>query len=80
MQKFADPDNRKASLYLLTDKGLDLFPILLEAIRWGIEHDEHSVVLSSVATALTGNGDDLAQQCRQRISSERVALQSRNQA
>jgi DNA-binding HxlR family transcriptional regulator len=34
-----DPDNRKQVVYQLTEKGLDLIPVLLEIIRWGGRHD-----------------------------------------
>ncbi len=80
VEKFADPGDRKASVYLLTDKGLDLFPVLLEVIRWGMEHDEHSIVPPQVAAALEGSKDDLAIQARSRIQSERQSLQEQNRA
>lgn len=35
----SDPDNRKQVVYELTEKGVDLIPILLEIIRWGGTHD-----------------------------------------
>ncbi len=80
VEKFADPSDRKASVYLLTDKGMDLFPVLLEVIRWGMEHDEHSIVPPQVAAALAGRKDDLARQARSQIQSERKALQRQNRA
>ena len=80
VEKFADPDDRKASVYLLTDRGLGLFPVLLEVIRWGMANDEHSVVPPQVAAALAGNNDDLAIQAREAIEAERKALQQQNQA
>jgi DNA-binding HxlR family transcriptional regulator len=35
----ADPENRKQVVYELTDKGVDLIPVLLEIVRWGGRHD-----------------------------------------
>jgi DNA-binding HxlR family transcriptional regulator len=80
VEKFADPGDRKASVYLLTDKGLDLFPVLLEVMRWGMKHDEHSIVPPQVAAALAGSKDDLARQARSQIQSERKALRRENRA
>jgi DNA-binding HxlR family transcriptional regulator len=35
----ADPENRKQVVYELTEKGIDLIPVLLEIARWGGTHD-----------------------------------------
>lgn len=37
--KSRDPDNKRRYLYRLTDKGLDLVPVLLEMIRWSAKYD-----------------------------------------
>jgi DNA-binding HxlR family transcriptional regulator len=34
-----DPHNRKQVVYELTEKGVDLIPVLVEIIRWGARHD-----------------------------------------
>jgi DNA-binding HxlR family transcriptional regulator len=34
-----DPDNARQVIYDLTDKGLDLIPVLLDLIVWGTKHD-----------------------------------------
>lgn len=75
VEKFSDPANRKASVYLLTDKGLRLFPVLLEVIRWGQQHDEHSMITDSLAQALRDGGQPLARQIQERVESERQQLQ-----
>ncbi|MEQ9555816.1 MAG: helix-turn-helix domain-containing protein [Rhodospirillales bacterium] len=36
--KERDPENRRSYIYSLTDKGLDLAPVLLEIIRWSGSH------------------------------------------
>ncbi len=38
--KSPDPENRSRSLYALTDKGLDLIPLLLELVAWSARHEE----------------------------------------
>jgi DNA-binding HxlR family transcriptional regulator len=76
VEKFNDPSNRKASVYLLTDKGLRLFPVLLEVIRWGQQHDERSMITDAMAQALRDGGQPLARQIQERVESERQQLQS----
>ncbi|MAN79634.1 MAG: transcriptional regulator [Rhodospirillaceae bacterium] len=34
ISKARDPENRRSYIYSLTEKGLDLAPVLLEIIRW----------------------------------------------
>lgn len=36
LEKFPDPSDGKASLYIPTERGLGLLPILVEAMRWGM--------------------------------------------
>tara|TARA_R110000868_G_scaffold1500_11_gene11768 strand:+ start:4770 stop:5216 length:447 start_codon:yes stop_codon:yes gene_type:complete len=40
ISKARDPENRRSYIYSLTDKGLDLAPVLLEIIRWSSRHLE----------------------------------------
>jgi DNA-binding HxlR family transcriptional regulator len=35
----ADPENARQAIYELTEKGIELIPVLLELIRWGAKHD-----------------------------------------
>ncbi len=37
-----DPDNRRQVVYELTDKGIDLLPVLFEIVLWGAKHDAHT--------------------------------------
>ncbi|MBI4273962.1 MAG: helix-turn-helix transcriptional regulator [Rhizobiales bacterium] len=39
-----DPDNRKQVVYELTQKGLDLTPMLIELIRWSAAYDPNTAV------------------------------------
>ena len=44
IESFYDPVDRKSVIYLLTDKGLSLVPVLAEMVKWGAEHDEYARV------------------------------------
>lgn len=39
IRKRKDPANSSKYIYSLTEKGIELLPILLELIRWGAKHD-----------------------------------------
>lgn len=39
-----DPENRKQVVYELTQKGLDLTPMLIELIRWSATYDPNTAV------------------------------------
>lgn len=46
--KLRDPDNRRAFIYELTQKGRDLAPILIEIIIWSGLYDERPYALRRV--------------------------------
>ncbi len=37
--KTDNPDNKKQAIYSLTEKGMDLLPMILEMILWGTKYD-----------------------------------------
>ena len=39
ISKKGDPQNKKKNIYRLTDKGIDLLPMVLEMISWGARYD-----------------------------------------
>lgn len=39
IRKSADPENRAKTVYGLTEKGLDLIPVMLELVAWGAKYD-----------------------------------------
>jgi DNA-binding HxlR family transcriptional regulator len=42
IRKEPDPDDRRRSVYSLTEAGLDLIPLLVELTIWGATHDPES--------------------------------------
>ena len=44
LEKFPDPSDGKASLYIPTEQGVKLLPVLIEIIRWGLAEFRESVV------------------------------------
>src|SRR6266542_5845105 len=39
LYKTPHPDDKRKDVYALTEKGLDLIPMLLEMVAWGAKHD-----------------------------------------
>jgi len=44
IDKSRDPENRRRNIYTLTEKGVELTPIMLEVVRWSAKHDPHTAV------------------------------------
>ena len=45
LAKAPSPDDRRKDFYTLTEKGLDLIPIVLNIVLWSAKHDSKSYVL-----------------------------------
>lgn len=45
--KAPNPDDRRKDFYTLTEKGLDLIPIVLDIVLWSAKHDAKSYVRRS---------------------------------
>lgn len=40
IRKAADPNNGRRSLYFLTEKGIDLLPVIIELRQWAEKHND----------------------------------------
>jgi len=38
-----NPDDKRKEFYTLTEKGVDLIPVLMEIIQWSAKHDPHTI-------------------------------------
>jgi DNA-binding HxlR family transcriptional regulator len=63
-----DPQSRKQIVYELTDKGLELVPILIDIIAWGAKHDPKTAAPRSFLERIKKDRDGLI---RETISSIR---------
>jgi DNA-binding HxlR family transcriptional regulator len=43
LQRQGDVADGRKALYTLTEKGLDLIPVIFEIMRWSAKHDAHSL-------------------------------------
>jgi DNA-binding MarR family transcriptional regulator len=48
LSKAPNPDDRRKDFYTLTEKGLDLIPIVLDIALWSAKHDAKSYVRRSI--------------------------------
>ena len=73
-ERFKDPDDGKSALYLLTDKGLDLLPVLAELLRWGLKYDQFSAVPAPMAVMLETGFEEFLQLRREQLAEQRQRL------
>jgi len=64
INKSSDPNNRKSYIYSLTKKGLDLAPIVLEAIKWGGAHDPNTIAPDSILDRIENDRDNFLTEIR----------------
>ena len=56
-----DPADRRRTSYRLTEKGIDLAPVLLELLVWGARHDNSDAPCGLVETMAKNRGRILAE-------------------
>jgi DNA-binding HxlR family transcriptional regulator len=66
VKKPNDVDKRKED-YSLTEKGLDLIPILLELAAWGAQHDTETKALQSWIYAVNGDRENMIRLIRKTV-------------
>jgi DNA-binding HxlR family transcriptional regulator len=71
LQKKPDPEDKRKDLYALTDKGLDLIPILLELGIWGGKHSEYDDSLQRWIAQGIVTKEQLAQRLRKAVTNGR---------
>ncbi len=61
----ADPEDGRRSRYRLTEKGIDLAPVLLELLLWGARHEETSAP-PALVTRMARDRDGFLAEVRRR--------------
>jgi len=74
VEKLPDPRDRKTAVYLPTDSGVSLLPVLLQIIRWGQDNLDETGVPAFMRQALEEDPDALIADCEARLHNERLAL------
>ena len=55
----ADPENARKIIYALTEKGINLLPVLLELIRWGATYDPQTAAPKAFVKRLAKDREGL---------------------
>jgi len=66
--KSRDPKNRRRYLYRLTEKGLDLTPVLLEMVRWSFKYDPDTIEGRAFVKRIERDRDGIAGELRARLA------------
>lgn len=67
--KKTHPDDKRKELYSLTEKGLDLIPILLEMANWSAKHDPHTGAPQDWITLVNANKENITRLIRETVQS-----------
>src|SRR5258708_34534282 len=64
VKKFSQQDKRKEE-YVLTEKGLDLIPVLVEMANWSAEHDPHTAAPAAWIALMKAEREKMIQLIRE---------------
>jgi DNA-binding HxlR family transcriptional regulator len=67
--KKPDETDKRKEVYFLTEKGLDLIPILLEMAGWGAQHDPHTAAPHAWIARVKADRDKMTQLIRETVQS-----------
>lgn len=73
LRKAPHPDDRCKEIFLLTDKGFDLIPVLLQIEAWSGLHDSKSDLAPAFAIRIKNNLADFAAQVRSAVEAKQAA-------
>ncbi|MDQ7075499.1 MAG: helix-turn-helix domain-containing protein [Gammaproteobacteria bacterium] len=66
--KKVDAKNRSKKIYRLTEKGLDLLPMLLEMIVWSAKYDKQTLAPKKFIEQIQTDRDDFMQEIRRKLN------------
>jgi DNA-binding HxlR family transcriptional regulator len=66
LSRATNPDDRRKEFYTLTEKGLDLIPVVLNIVLWSAKHDSKSYVRRSkvFAARLSQNPTEVSEELK----------------
>src|SRR5262245_5896751 len=66
-----DPENQTQFIYELTDKGLDLLPVILQMILWGAKYDPKTEAPPQVVRQIRKNQSHVIKELAERVKANR---------
>ena len=67
VQKLRDSEDGRRHIYRLTQKGIDLIPVLLEMIRWSAQYDANTFVKPAILSRIEKDREGFAAELRARV-------------
>jgi len=68
VKKLSEQDKRKEE-YVLTEKGLDLIPVLVEMANWSAEHDPHTAAPAAWIALMKAEREQMIRLMRETVQS-----------
>lgn len=65
--KLPHPNDRRKEVYSLTDKGLDLIPVLVELSNWGAQHDPQTAAPKAWIDLVNDNREEMIRLMRETV-------------
>jgi len=59
-----DPANARQVIYMLTEKGIDLMPAMLELFRWGAKHGPQTSASKAMARRIEKNAEAIIEELK----------------
>ncbi|TRX60738.1 helix-turn-helix transcriptional regulator [Fulvivirga sp. M361] len=72
IHKKNDPQHKQKIIYLLTEKGIDLFPILMENARWSMKYQPVDREDAKKAQAILDGGPEAIQAIMEKLKKEHL--------
>lgn len=73
IQKRNDPDHKQKIKYLLTQKGIDLFPILMENVKWSLKYKPVDKNDALIAKQILNGGAKAISNIMDRLKAEHLS-------
>ncbi|MTI31344.1 winged helix-turn-helix transcriptional regulator [Xanthovirga aplysinae] len=70
IRKESDPMHKQKIIYSLTEKGIDLFPILMEIAKWSIKYKEVDIEKAARANKIIKGGKETQQAIMKELKRE----------
>ncbi len=70
--KKKDPNHKQKIIYLLTQKGIDLFPILMENARWSLKYKKVDPADAEKAQAILDGGNEKIQAVMNQLAEKQL--------
>ncbi len=61
------PGNRRSLHYALTEKGIDLLPVVFEMVRWSAKYDQNTKIQKAIVKRIETNRDAFVDEIRERL-------------